>query len=118
MWRLVLDQNFNLDLWASVQKQYQRSDLDVVRLSAVGLTEAPDEVVLAWAAQEGRILLTHDGKTIPPLAYARVVAGLAMPGVIVVRQRRPYYAAIADLYLLLTASSPDEWNERIERLPY
>jgi predicted nuclease of predicted toxin-antitoxin system len=118
VWRLALDHNFNQDLWTGVLYQYREPELDVIRLSAVGLATAPDEVVLAWAAQEGRILLTHDAKTLLPLAYARVAAGLPMPGVIVVRQRGARRAVIDDLCLLLSASSPDEWDGRVERLPY
>src|SRR5438270_5949868 len=104
MWRLALDHNFNLALWAGVMQQYREPDLDVVRLSAVGLAATPDELILAWAAQEGRILLTHDAKTIPPLAYARVAAGLAMPGVILVLRQTVYGPVINDLCLLLSAS--------------
>ena len=46
-----------------------------------GLSGADDGAVLAWAAAEGRVLLTHDVTTLTVLAYARVLAGLPMPGV-------------------------------------
>ena len=118
MWRLALDHNFNMDLWAAVTQRYGEQDLDVVRLAAVGLATAPDEVVLAWAAQEERILLTHDAKTLPPLAQARVAAGLPLPGVFLVRQSGRWHEAIADLCLVLAASTPAEWSGRVERLPY
>ena len=39
----------------------------------------PDPTILEWAAAHGLVLLTHDRKTIPPFAYARVTAGLPMP---------------------------------------
>jgi hypothetical protein len=41
--------------------------LDVVRVQDVGLAETPDPVILAWAAGEERILLTHDRETSPAL---------------------------------------------------
>lgn len=46
--------------------------LDVVRVQDVGLIETPDPTILAWAAAEGRILLTHDRDTVPGFAYDRV----------------------------------------------
>ncbi len=118
MWRLALDHNFNRMLWAAVERQVAPQVLDVTQLAPVGLANAPDEEVLAWAADQGRILLTHDARTIPPLAYARVAAGLAMPGVIVVQQRAPQATAVASLSLVLLASVPDEWTGRVEWLPY
>ena len=72
MWRLALDQNFNQDLFNAVRREYSKHqepgklDLDVVRLFDVGLSEALDEEVLEWAAQEERIVLTHDVKTMYP----------------------------------------------------
>jgi predicted nuclease of predicted toxin-antitoxin system len=118
VWRLALDQNFNQDLFNAVKREYGESDLDVVRLIDEGLSEAPDEAVLEWAAQQGRIMLTHDVKTMVPLANARVREGLRMPGVIVVRPTVAYGPVIEDLCILLGASTPEEWEGRLARLPY
>ncbi|MGI8588889.1 MAG: DUF5615 family PIN-like protein [Chloroflexia bacterium] len=118
MWRLALDQNFNEVLLRAVKQIHNEPDLDVVRLVSFGLSQAPDAVVLEWAARQGRILLTHDAKTIPPLPHARVTAGLAMPGVILVRRTAPNGAVIEDLCILLGASRSQEWQGRVERLPY
>lgn len=124
MWRLALDQNFNQDLFNAVKREYSKQrapdqqDLDVVRLFDVGLSEATDEVVLEWAAQQERIMLTHDVRTMVPLANARVSAGLRMPGVIVVRPTAAYGLVVEDLCTLLAASTPEEWEGHIARLPY
>jgi predicted nuclease of predicted toxin-antitoxin system len=48
----------------------------------MGLSGKDDPTVLAWAASENRILLTHDVATITRFAYDRIVRGLPMPGVI------------------------------------
>ncbi|WP_257236970.1 hypothetical protein [Nostoc sp. 'Peltigera malacea cyanobiont' DB3992] len=45
------------------------------------MSKTDDRVILEWAAQQGRVLLTHDVETITRYAYERVQAGLAMPGV-------------------------------------
>ncbi len=126
MWRLALDQNFNQNLFNAVTREYGKyseysePNLDVVRLYDVGLSEASDEAVLEWAAQQERIVLTHDIKTMVPLANARVMKGLRMPGVIAVRgaTATAYGPVVEDLCILLNASAPEEWEGRIARLPY
>ena len=44
-------------------------DLDLVRVQDVGLFGKDDPTVLAWAAKENRILLTHDVATITRCGY-------------------------------------------------
>lgn len=64
----------------------RRPTLDVARVATAGLSGAADPEVLAWAAREGRVLLTHDTATMTAHAYARVGEGQAMPGVVAVPQ--------------------------------
>jgi predicted nuclease of predicted toxin-antitoxin system len=45
--------------------------LDVGRVQDVGLSGADDATVLAWAASEGRLVVTHDGTTLIADAYGR-----------------------------------------------
>ena len=118
MWRLVLDQNFKQALFNAVERKHGKPNLDMVRLFDVGLSEALDEVVLEWAAQEERIVLTHDEKTMIPLANARIRVGLPMPGLIVVRQMTTYGPVVEDLCIIFGASTPEEWEGHIVRLPY
>jgi hypothetical protein len=78
---LAADENFNNDIVRGLLRR--RSDLDIVRIQDVGLSGADDPTILEWAAQEGRVLLTHDVSTITHYAYERVRAGKSMPGVTV-----------------------------------
>ena len=55
---LVADENFNNDILRGLLRR--NPSLDVVRIQDVGLTQASDPDVLEWAAQENRVLLTHD----------------------------------------------------------
>jgi hypothetical protein len=64
--------------------------------------------VLAWAAREGRVLLTHDFDTLIADAWARVRAGLPMPGVVALRQDVGTGRAIAELELFAGASHEGE----------
>ncbi len=78
--RLAADENFNNHIVRGLLRR--DPELDIVRIQDVGLSGADDPTVLEWAAQEGRILLTHDVSTITKYAYERVQAGLVMPGVL------------------------------------
>jgi hypothetical protein len=84
----------------------------------VGLRTAPDPDVLAWAASEERILLTHDQKTMTKFAYDRVRAGLAMPGVFLVpNQTVRIGLLVEEIRLVIMCSSPEEWKDQVVILP-
>jgi hypothetical protein len=112
---LVADENFNNDIVRGVLRRNPR--LDIVRIQDVGLSGATDEVVLEWAAREGRVLLTHDVSTMTRYAYDRVKARLPMPGVFEVSRAMPVGAAIEDILLLAELSLPGEWEGQIRYLP-
>lgn len=95
----------------------RRADADLIRVQDVGLAGAEDPDVLAWAAQNNRILLTHDVATITKYAYGRIQAGLPMPGVFEISQAVPVGIAIADLVLLIEYSTQDEWEGQVRYLP-
>lgn len=92
-------------------------DLDIVRIADVGLSGADDPTVLEWAAQAGRVLLTHDVSTITRRAYERVNAGAAMPGVVEISQGLSVARAIDDLVLLATTGTPQDCDGQIVYLP-
>lgn len=50
-------------------------DIDIVTVQEQRMRGAPDPEVLAWAASEERILLTHDLETMREFAYQRVLNG-------------------------------------------
>lgn len=112
---LAADENFNNDIVRGLLRR--RFDLDMVRLQDVGLSGADDPSVLEWAAQEGRVLLTHDVSTITRHAYDRVRAGKRMPGVFEVSRDIPIGAAIADILLLAECSREAEWEGQVRYLP-
>ena len=115
MLRLATDENFNNDILRGLLRQVP--ELDVVRIQDVGLSGADDPQVLAWAADEGRVLLTHDVRTITRYAYERVEAGLAMPGVFEVSRALPLGQVVADLVLVATCSREGEWEGQVQYLP-
>ena len=72
--------------------------------------------VLAAAAKAGRILVTHDFRTMPR-HFADFLQTAASPGVLLVSQRLPLPEVVDQLILIWAASNADEWLNRICRLP-
>jgi hypothetical protein len=113
--RFLADEDFDNDIVRGVRRRLPNAD--IVRVQDAGLSGAHDALVLEWAAQEGRVLLTHDISTMKPYAYARILQGLAMPGVFVVGQALPLSAAIEAIGLLIECSLEGEWEGQVRHLP-
>lgn len=76
--RFAADENFNGKVLDHLRLRLP--DMDIVRVQDTVMYQSSDPDVLAWAANEGRILLTHDVQTLVNDAYNRVKVGLPMPG--------------------------------------
>lgn len=82
--RLAADEN--LDGRISRGLLRRRPDLDVVRVQDVGLEATDDRAILVWAAEEGRVVLSHDVRTMTAFAAARIHAGEPLAGLVIVPQ--------------------------------
>ena len=103
---LAADENLNGNIARGLLRR--QPALDLVRLQDVGLS---------GAAQEGRVLLTHDVSTITRYAYERVEEGQPMPGVFEVSRGLPIGHAIEEILLLAECSLAGEWEGQIRYLP-
>jgi hypothetical protein len=115
MLRLVADENFNNNIIRGVLRRH--AEVDIVRIQDMGLRGADDPTILEWAAQQGRILLTHDVSTVTQSAYERIEAGQAMPGVFEVSRTAPIEPVIEDVLLLIEGSLEGEWAGQIIYVP-
>jgi predicted nuclease of predicted toxin-antitoxin system len=115
MLSLLSDENFNGDIIRGLF--LRQPSLDLLRVQDVGLREADDPGILAWAAMNERILLTHDRATMPDFAYNRLVAGELMTGLLVVNDRMQIRQAIDELLLLVECSAQVEWKGVVLYLP-
>jgi predicted nuclease of predicted toxin-antitoxin system len=116
MLRLLADENVNQNLVRGVLRR--RSQFDLVRAHVVGLSEATDPEILAWAAKEERVLLTHDVNTMTRFAIDRIKRGEPMAGVFIVHQESGVLSTIIDDLLLLDECSDTlEWSAQILYLP-
>lgn len=115
MLRLLADENFNGRILRALQRQIP--GLDVVRVQDTPLYGTDDRTLLQFAADEDRVVLTHDVETLVGYAWERVRLGRVMPGVIVALTDRPIGQVIEDLEILLLASRPEELRAQIRFLP-
>jgi hypothetical protein len=113
--RLAADENLNNDILRALLRR--RRDIDIVRVQDVGLSGAPDEAVLEWAAGEHRIVVTHDVTTMTRHAAERCQTGRSMPGLVQVPRSVPVARAADDLLLLAEASQDGEWEGQVLFLP-
>lgn len=112
---VLADENFNNDILRGMLRR--KPDLNIIRVQDVGLAHAEDEVILEWAAKEGRVLVTHDVTTVTNFAYERVRSARPMPGVIEVDDDLPIGKAIEELLLIVEFSEPGEWEGQVLYVP-
>jgi len=81
-----------------------------------GLEGLKDAEVLALAARQGRVRVTHDRKTMPA-EFGQFVLAQQSAGVLVVSQSLPMGEAIEALILIWEASTAEEGINQIMTLP-
>jgi predicted nuclease of predicted toxin-antitoxin system len=113
--KFLADENFDNTIVRGLIRR--KPDIDIIRVQDVGLSGEDDPIVLEWAAQEGRILLTHDVATITRYAYERIAEGQPMPGVIEVTSDAPIGRVIEDILVVLVCSLEGELEGQIQYLP-
>jgi len=111
MLKYLGDEDFNHRIVRGLRRRL--ATLDVVRVQEVGLSAQPDDEVLAWAADDGRLILTYDAATMIDFAYQRVAHGLLMPGVLAVSQHLPIGDVTEQLILLAECSYEGEWSGQV-----
>jgi predicted nuclease of predicted toxin-antitoxin system len=115
MLRLLADENLNGDILRGLR--LRKPTLDIVRVQDEGLSAADDPAILRWAAENDRIVVTHDRATLPDFAYERIIAREAMPGIFVLSDRFPVGRAIEEILLLDECSDQREWDGVVAYLP-
>jgi hypothetical protein len=112
---LLIDENFNQRILRGLMRAVP--GLDFVLIQDVGLRGCADPVVLAWAAEQKRVLVTHDLKTIPKHAYERIHDQLPMPGVISLPDSMTIRQSVEELKLLVQCINLTELENLVFYLP-
>ena len=115
MLRFVADENFNNVIVRGLRRRLPA--IDIVRVQDVGLLHADDPTILARAADEDWVVLTHDVNTMPAYAIERLDRGLSSVGVVVVRRTSPMALVIDDLTLLAECGGPEDFIDPVVYLP-
>lgn len=114
--KFLADENFDNTIIRGLFRR--NSMIDIVRVQDVGLSGKDDPTILEWAAQEGRVLLTHDVATITRYAYDRVREGQPMPGVIEISTDAPIGRVIEDVLVLVECSQEGDLEGQVQYLPW
>ena len=114
MLRLLADENFNGHITRGVLRR--KPDLDLIRVQDTVLAGADDPDILNWAAENDRIVLTHDAATMRKFANDRLRAGQRLAGVFLINDRFPVGKAIDELLLMTECSEQAEWDGQVVRL--
>jgi hypothetical protein len=93
----------------------QEPTIDFQTAFAAGLEGVKDPEVLAIAAQQERILVSYDRKTMPA-EFAEFISNNQSSGVIIVSRKLPIEMVIEELLLIWAVSSAEEWVNRIAKL--
>lgn len=116
MLRLLLDQDFDHRIIRSLVKRVPNLDFATAR--SLGLNRANDRALLLRAADEGRILLSHDESTMPDHYFALVNQGKTLEGVFIVPRRLRFRSVVSDLEIIIQCSDHEEWKNDYKILPF
>lgn len=94
----------------------RESAVDFQSAFVAGLEGVKDPEVLAIAAQQKRVLVSHDRKTMPA-EFATFITNSQSAGVIIVSRRLPIEFIIEELLIIWAVSTSEEWSDRIAKLP-
>jgi predicted nuclease of predicted toxin-antitoxin system len=112
--RFQADADLNAEIVAGVLRR--EPSIDFQTADAANVRRLSDLEVLALAAQENRILVTHDRRTMPR-HLADFILHHSSPGVFIIAQTVSVRVAIEDLLLVWAASESAEWRNLIVELP-
>ena len=112
--RFLADANLNRKIIAGLRRRDPKINFQTAEEG--GILRQSDPEVLLIAAGQGRILVSHDRRTMPA-GFARFIETRASPGLIVVSQELDVGVAIDDLLLISTATTHEEWENTIGFVP-
>ncbi len=116
MLRVVSDEDVHDDIIRGLRRR--EPGLDIVRVQDVGLDRIPDPIILEWAANNERVLLTGDLNTMVGFAWGRVRSALPMPGVLALLENIGVGRVIDDILLVALCYAPEEITNQVIFIPF
>ena len=109
--RFRADNDLKRRIVLGLRRRLPAIDFDTSPLPAI-----PDELVLQMAADEGRVLVSHDISTLPRI-FSQWRQTCFSPGVFLVRQAWPTRQSIDQIEIVWSCSDASEWHNRLIYLP-
>lgn len=102
------------DLETQIIKGLRRRQplLEIETIPSAGLRGKPDSAILAFCAEQERVLVSHDLKTMPTQLAAFLADGQHSSGLILIPRTVSIAQAINDLYLIWEVTPPEYWRDR------
>lgn len=113
--KLLIDEDVERAITVGLLRRQPTAD--VVTVQQAGLSSLSDAQVLAWAAEQGRIVVSNDRATMGQEAYNRVVRGEPMPGLLLLRPHVPFSKIIEFLEAYILEATPEEMANAIVYIP-
>jgi len=113
--RFQADADLNEDIVTGILRREPAVDFQTA--TAAGLRLLSDLDVLTLAARQGRVLVSHDRRTMPR-AFAGFVNSNISPGLLIVSQKTDLLIAIDELLLVWSASQAEEWTNQLCTIPF
>ena len=106
------------DLRLPIIKGLKRPEpsVDFATAHEAGLAGLNDREVLALAASNGRVLVSHDVSTMPE-AFSRFIQEQTSPGLILISQELSYREAIEGLLRVWSSTEAEDWQNVLSFLP-
>ncbi len=92
--------------------------MNILTVQEADLRASSDDVVLEFAASQGWLVLSHDVNTMRFAAERRMEVGVLMSGLFLIPQSRSTHAIAECLSTIWSASTLEEWQNRIVYLPF
>lgn len=112
--RFQADADLNQIIIKAVLRIEPRIDFLIAQMANLAGVNAL--TVLGIAATSGRVLVTHDRKTMPKY-FTQFITTKTSAGLLVIPQNLPIRQAADDLILIWHASEAEEWVNRLYSLP-
>lgn len=113
--RFQADADLNGDIVAGIRRREPL--IDFQSAPEASLEGVPDALVLAYAARDGRVLVSHDRKTMPG-HFAAFTAVEPSPGLFIISQSTEVRVAVDELIVIWSASEAEEWVNVVVTVPF
>ena len=120
--KLLLDENLrhaSLLTALEAQRGQDRYPLDVARVGdpACPRLGCDDDEIIRWAAEQDRVVLSLDARTLCRALASRLAAGEHSPGIILLRNDLTVAEILELLQLVTHVSDREEWQDTVRWIP-